>query len=128
MRASASPSAGKPVRLFPGDSRAMQGVTSGPSLFRLWIARYERWQPGRWNDVPPQATALELVDDVAYSAAEAALFLQGFNSAILGSVRPIWAVAVPVELRYEGDARPGEPVQGFAFAEDVAALQSPALS
>lgn len=106
----------------------MTGGTSGPSLFRLWIAHYDQWRPVRWNDVPPHATALELVDDAAYSASEAALFLQGFNSAILGSVRPIWAVAVPVELRYEGDARPGDSVQGFAFAAESTHAEPSLLS
>ncbi len=95
--------------------------TSGPRTFRLWIATYRDWKPLRWNDVPPEATALEPVDEATYSAAEAALFLQGFNSAMYGSARSVWAVAVPVALRYEGDARPGDVVHGFAFDDEPAA-------
>jgi len=96
----------------------MQSVASGPRRFRLWIARYADWRPSRWNDVPPHAEALEPVENIAYSASEAALFLQGFNGALLESTRSIWAVAIPVELRYEGDPQPGEAVQGFQFSAE----------
>ena len=37
--------------------------------------------------------------------------------AMLEHDRPIWAVAVPIAIRYEGDAVPGASVQGFAFAD-----------
>ncbi len=96
----------------------MHHLQSGQRLFRLWIATYENWRPLRWNDTPPRATALELVEDAAYSADEAALFLEGFNSAMLGHDRPIWAVAVPIAIRYEGDAQAGASVHGFAFADN----------
>jgi hypothetical protein len=88
---------------------------SGERLFRLWIAAYRDWRPERWNDAPPAAEALEPVDDAAYSADEAALFLEGFNAAMLQSERPIWAVAVPITIRYDGDAQCGGSVTGFAF-------------
>jgi hypothetical protein len=59
------------------------------------------------------------------------LFLEGFNSAVLDEQRSIWAVAVPVEVRFEGDARPGLPVRGAAFLptapdEDEAPFSTPA--
>jgi hypothetical protein len=102
----------------------MHHFKSGQPLFRLWIATYADWRPGHWNDAPPRATALELVEDAAYTAEEAALFLQGFNTLMLEHDRPIWAVAVPVVVRYEGDAQVGGSVQGFTFA-DQPALAAP---
>ncbi len=84
-------------------------------FFRLWIATYSDWRPTRWNQTPPRATALELVEEALYCEAEAALFLQGFNTSMLGYEQPIWAVAVPITLRYEGDAQPGMGVEGHAF-------------
>jgi hypothetical protein len=87
-------------------------------LFRLWIATYaDDWHPGRWNDTPPLATAVELVADTTYSAAEARLFVEGFNSQIRSSSKPLWVVAVPVALRYEGDASPGDRIAGYRFAD-----------
>jgi hypothetical protein len=94
----------------------MRQLQSGERVFRMWIVTYADWRPARWSDLPPRATALEPVEDATYSAAEAALFLEGFNSAMLESDRPIWAVAVPIVIRYEGDAAPGAPVRGFDFA------------
>jgi hypothetical protein len=98
----------------------MDRLASGQPLFRLWIASYADWRPARWNEAPPRATALEPVADAAYSASEAALFLEGFNSAMLTSERPLWAVAVPVVLRYEGDPSPGAVVHGHVFADQAA--------
>jgi hypothetical protein len=86
-------------------------------LFRLWIATYADWHPGRWNDPPPQATAVELVADTTYSAAEARRFLEGFNSQIVSTEQPLWVVAIPVALRYEGDAVPGDRIHGHRFSD-----------
>ncbi len=90
-------------------------LRESPSAFRLWIARYDDWRPERWNDAPPLATALELIEDSSFSEEEARLFLEGFNSQMLVSDRPLWAVAVPVVLRYDGDPQPGEPIRGHVF-------------
>jgi hypothetical protein len=93
-------------------------------MYRLWIATYTDWQPVRWNDAPPTATALEAVENGLYSADEAALFLEGFNGAVLQNKDPIWAVAVPVTIRFEGDAQPGMPIQGHAFPCDGSAIDA----
>ncbi len=45
--------------------------------------------------------------------------MEGFNRAVIGLDRRLWAVAVPVTVRYEGDVRPGMDVVGFAFAESA---------
>jgi hypothetical protein len=83
--------------------------------FRVWIVTFDDWQPTHWNESPPRATAVEPADDALYTADEATLFVQGFNASILGSGQPIWAVAVPVTLRYEGDASAGMPLEGHCF-------------
>jgi hypothetical protein len=101
----------------------MESIGMGsPQMFRLWITTYANWRPAQWSDSPPTAIALEAVENALYSADEAALFLEGFNSAMLENSEPIWAVAVPVTVRYEGDAQPGMPVRGYVFACDRPAL------
>jgi hypothetical protein len=91
----------------------------GAQMFRLWITTYAGRRPSQWNQAPPRATALEVVEDTLYSAEEAALFLQGFNRVMLDYDQPIWAVAVPITVRYEGDAQAGLSVQGFEFADEL---------
>jgi hypothetical protein len=76
-------------------------------LFRVWITRYEKWQPSAWDELPPRATAVEPADASAMSAREAVRFLEGFNRTMLTRLLPIWAVAVPVTILYEGDLRIG---------------------
>jgi hypothetical protein len=102
----------------------MESIRIGATgqMYRLWITTYADWRPAQWSDAPPTATALEAVENGLYSADEAALFLEGFNSAVLQNNDPIWAVAVPVTIRYEGDAQPGMPIRGHAFPCDGPAI------
>lgn len=94
----------------------MEGFEPGGSRrFRVWIAVCENWQPTAWNDVPAAAVACEPVADALYDEREAAAFVQGFNQAMLAEPRQLWAVAVPVTLRLEGDAQAGRPIAGHAF-------------
>ncbi len=76
-------------------------------LFRVWITRFERWQPTAWDELPPRATAVEPADGSAMSAREAVRFLEGFNRTMLARLLPIWAVAVPVTIHYDGDLHIG---------------------
>ena len=76
--------------------------------YRLWVSRYDNWAPARWDDVPPQAVALEAAVDGVYSAAQAAAFVEGFNTEMLRDPQHRWAVAVPVRVRYDGDLHPGQ--------------------
>ncbi len=92
-------------------------------LFRLWIASYDNWRPARWNDTPPAATAVELIEDSNFSEGEARLFLEGFNAQMLTCNKQLWAVAVPIVLRCEGDSRPGELIRGYAFADAKSNLE-----
>jgi hypothetical protein len=78
--------------------------------YRVWIVEYGKWQPRNPRDVPPQAQALEQAEDGTMSAAEARRYTESFNRTILAARRQVWAVAVPVSVRYEGDLLPG---QGF---------------
>jgi hypothetical protein len=96
----------------------MENIRSGGQRYRLWITAYTDWHPVHWSDSPPLATALEAVDESLYTADEASLFVQGFNLAMLEKNDPIWAVAVAVTVRYEGDAQEGMPVRGHAFGPD----------
>lgn len=98
----------------------------GPPMFRVWIATYTDWHPCEWSQLPPSAIALEPVDDALYSAGEAALFLEGFNGSMLSGDRPIWAVAVPITISYEGDAQAGMPVHGCALGGEQTADGAPA--
>jgi hypothetical protein len=77
-------------------------VSSRHSTYRLWIAEFENWQPQAWNDVPPRARPVEAVED-CYDAAQAAAFMEGFNTQILRDAKPYWAVATSVTACYQGD-------------------------
>jgi len=79
--------------------------------FRVWIAGYDRWQPAGFAEVPPGAVALEPAEEGTMSAAQATAYVEAFNRAALARQRKIWAVALPVVVRYEGDLRPGEKIE-----------------
>lgn len=96
----------------------MSNSISNPSRrYRLWIARVGQERPRHWGAAPARATALHLVDDGLYSADEAALFLEGFNGCREPLDPSLWAVAVPVQVCYEGDARSGQVIRGDSFAD-----------
>jgi hypothetical protein len=75
--------------------------------FRVWIVRYEGLPPERLLDTPPGATAVEPAEKRVLTARQARHYVEAFNRAASDGVRKIWAVAVPVTLRYEGDPQPG---------------------
>jgi len=76
--------------------------------FRIWIAGYQNWRPTDWHEVPPTAQVIEPVDEGHFSAAQAAAYLEGFNMASLRERDRLWAIAVPVAIRYDGDLRAGQ--------------------
>lgn len=84
--------------------------TATPDLFRIWITRFHRWQPRSWQDLPPEATALELAEPDCFTAVEALAYLEGHNSVALGRQDRCWAVAVPVVLTYQGEPQPGDVI------------------
>jgi hypothetical protein len=78
-------------------------------LFRIWLAEYAGRRPQHWFDVPRQARALERADERCLSAAAAREFLEGFNRVRRND--RLWAVAVPVVVRIDGEPRRGRPIR-----------------
>ena len=83
---------------------------TGQIPFRVWIARYDHWQPCGHGDVPAEATALEPAEHGTMSRSEATAYVEAFNRTALEGGRRIWAIALPVVVRYEGDPEPGETI------------------
>jgi len=95
-------------------------VSANKYRFRLWLVQCDiHWNPARWDEVPSHALALEPVVDAApapqgdgcVSADQAAAYLEAFNQAMIVGHQRRWAVALPVEIRYDG-----EPTQGDDLA------------
>lgn len=78
--------------------------------YRVWIVRYQGWPPGAWHDIPADAVAVEPAEREAMAAGRARHYVEAFNRAAQAGQRKIWAVAVPVALRYVGDPQPGETI------------------
>jgi hypothetical protein len=93
-------------------------------LFRVWIADYRDWLPKRWNEVPPAAVALQPAEEGCLVAEKARAFLKGFNRQMLAEAKPLWAVALPVCVQYQGDAQPGQRIQGHQFSLDRSAAEA----
>jgi hypothetical protein len=83
----------------------------GGDRFRVWIARYQRWRPGDYRDVPPTAVAVEPAEPGTMSGEEAATYVAAFNRSALGRSGNLWAVALPVKVWYQGEPRPGEIIE-----------------
>ena len=88
--------------------------------YRIWIVRCTQWKPRRWHDMPPAAIAEERAGQGFFSAEETADFVEGFNLSMLATSGRLWAVAVQVALRYEGDLAVGRHVS----AEQLAAFSA----
>jgi hypothetical protein len=78
--------------------------------YRVWLVSYRGWQPGSYVDVPPESVALEPAEEATMSARRAARYVEAFNRAASERRRCVWAVAIPVGSRYEGEPRPGQPM------------------
>jgi hypothetical protein len=78
---------------------------------RVWIVRYEDSPPTEWHDVPRGAVAVEPAETGAMSTRRARRYVEAFNRAALGGTQKVWAVALPVTIRYDGDPLPGELVR-----------------
>lgn len=81
---------------------------AGEIRCRVWIVQYEGAPPIAWHDIPVEAVAIEPAEGQAMTARRAARYVEAFNRAAVGGVQKVWAVALPVTVRYEGDAQPGE--------------------
>lgn len=85
--------------------------TPNPLRFRVWITRYDDWQPRSLLDRPPRAIAVEPAEKGTMTARQAAAYVEAFNRAAFESGRRVWALAVPVVVRYEGEPRAGDAVE-----------------
>lgn len=79
--------------------------------YRVWVLKYNDWQPMSWSEVPPRGVVLEPAEPGCLSENEAAVFVETFNQSMLHQRRKLWAVSVPVAIRYLGDLRPGQVLQ-----------------
>jgi hypothetical protein len=80
----------------------------GAPLYRVWIVHYQDWRPHCWSEVPPRYRAVELAVGGCLTHDAAAHWLEGYNAAMLAGDARLWAVAVKVHVRYEGDLVPGQ--------------------
>jgi hypothetical protein len=80
------------------------------SRCRVWIVRYEGAPPSAWHDAPRGAVAIEPAEEQPMPARRAARYVEAFNRAVVRGTQRVWAVAVPVTIRYEGDPHPGKPL------------------
>ena len=78
---------------------------------RVWIVRYGEAAPAGWHDVPSGAVAIEPAEGQTMTASQAKRYVEAFNRAAVGGARKVWAVALPVRVRYDGDPRPGEAIR-----------------
>ncbi len=79
--------------------------------FRVWITRYDQWRPKGYRDVPTAAFALEPAEEGVMSGRQAAVYVEAFNRVAFCRPIKLWAVAVPVTVRYEGEPRPGQRIR-----------------
>jgi hypothetical protein len=82
-------------------------------LFRVWLAQYEGPRPRRWSEVPRRAQAVEPADDRCVTEAAAREFVEGFNR--VRRRDRLWAVAVPVVVRIDGEPRPGASLRAASL-------------
>lgn len=76
--------------------------------YRVWIVRYPRKAPKRYTQTPADAIAQEPAENDTMSARQAARYVAAFNRAALARHRRLWAVALPVAVRFEGEPQPGD--------------------
>jgi hypothetical protein len=79
-----------------------------PQCFRVWIVRCDNWQPRRWQDVPPVCVAVEPAAETCLTQQQATFYVRNFNEEMLVRGESLWAVAVPVVPRFDGDLTPGQ--------------------
>ena len=83
--------------------------------YRVWLIRYDDWQPRSWRAAPTRGWALRPAEDQPMTAEQADAFVRSFNSAMLSKSQQIWAVAVKVNVRFEGDLEAGQVVTREMF-------------
>ena len=79
---------------------------------------------GGWHDVPAGAIAVEPAEPGTMTVRQAGRYVEAFNRAAQSGPRKIWAVALPVTVRYVGDPQPGRDAGagGIACAHEKSPL------
>ncbi len=92
-----------------GNCRKSSRARRGPrKAFRVWITASGDWQANDPHDIPSDATAIEPAEEGVFSACRAARYVAAFNRTALARRLRVWAVALPVVVRYEGDLEAGQ--------------------
>ncbi len=76
--------------------------------FRVWIGACSNWQRQGDHDHPSEVTAVEPAEEGILSKAQAARYVRAFNRTARQRGLGVWAVALPVVVRYDGDLQPGQ--------------------
>jgi hypothetical protein len=89
------------------------GPAQGPDRrrFRVWIVRYDGWQPQNAQDTPPTAVALEPAENGTMTRPQAQAYTEAFNRAMLAAGRSLWALALPVAVCYQGEPQAGQVLE-----------------
>lgn len=87
-----------------------RGGSRRATRYRVWIARYQHKAPASYTQVPADAIACEPAEAETMSARQAVRYVEAFNRAALARRCRLWAVALPVEIRFEGEPCPGETI------------------
>ena len=85
-------------------------VSGDEHVFEVWIVRCDQWQPRNWSDVPPTSVAIEPAEADRFSLEHAACYVKTFNEVKLARPDRLWAVAIPIRIRYEGSPTPQQSV------------------
>lgn len=93
-------------KVVKGESFSGRKIVAG--RYRVWIVRYESRPPDTWHGVPLGAIAVEPAERGTMSGRRARGYVEAFNRSAQRGGRKIWAVAVPVAVRYLGEPRSGE--------------------
>ena len=78
--------------------------------YRVWIVRYNGKPLPGLRGVPAGAVAVEPAEQGTMTGRAAQRYADAFNRAALAGPHKVWAVALPVRVRYEGDPRPGDAI------------------
>ena len=79
-----------------------------PTQYRVWLAACGASQPRHVRDWPAEAVALEPAEEGPFSLAQAVRYVEVFNRIAMARHLGVWAIALPVAVRYEGDLRVGQ--------------------
>ena len=85
-----------------------EGGRAVENRYRVWIVRYQGWPPERWDAIPAGSNAVEPAERGTMTIRKARHYVEAFNRAAQKGPKKIWAVALPVSIRYVGDPQPGQ--------------------